>query len=191
MSLLQKASIITTPTAYAEDYLYSIKPVRSFGSELVTDGNFNSNANWSQQDGNVSMSVANNVATITMVGASTYMFQTINTVSGRLYKGSFVGKTGTNANHCEINLRNGNNSASALQTFLTHGEFASSSTFNSNTTSDGKIEFAFIANNSTTTIRLRTNISSTPAISEWQNISVKEITDADFYFDRNSTGTCL
>ena len=26
MSLLQKASIITTPTAYAEDYLYSIKP---------------------------------------------------------------------------------------------------------------------------------------------------------------------
>ena len=189
MSLLQKASIITTPTAYAEDYLYSIKPVLSFGSELVTDGNFNSNANWSQQDGNISMTVANNVATITMVGASTYMFQTINTVSGRLYKGSFVAKTGTNANHCEINLRNGNNSASALHTFLTYGEFASSSAFNSNTTSDGKIEFAFIANNSTTTIRLVTNKSSTPAISEWQNISVKEITDADFDFDRNSTGT--
>ena len=30
MSLLQKASIITTPTAYAEDYLYSIKPAITF-----------------------------------------------------------------------------------------------------------------------------------------------------------------
>ena len=36
MSLLQKASIITTPTAYAEDYLYSIKPAYALGSELVT-----------------------------------------------------------------------------------------------------------------------------------------------------------
>ena len=38
MSLLQKASIITTPTAYAEDYLYSIKPTYALGSELVTNG---------------------------------------------------------------------------------------------------------------------------------------------------------
>ena len=36
MSLLKKASIITTPTAYAEDYLYSIKPAYALGSELVT-----------------------------------------------------------------------------------------------------------------------------------------------------------
>ncbi len=36
MSLLQKASIITTPTAYAEDYLYSIKPVYALGNEKVS-----------------------------------------------------------------------------------------------------------------------------------------------------------
>ncbi len=40
MSLLQKASIITTPTAYAEDYLYSIKPALSLGAEEITNGNF-------------------------------------------------------------------------------------------------------------------------------------------------------
>jgi hypothetical protein len=40
MSLLKKASIITTPTAYAEDYLYSIKPAYALGSELITNGNF-------------------------------------------------------------------------------------------------------------------------------------------------------
>ena len=34
MSLLQKASIITTPTAYAEDYLYSIKPAYALGENL-------------------------------------------------------------------------------------------------------------------------------------------------------------
>ena len=37
MSLLQKASIITTPTAYAEDYLYSIKPAYALGSSLTSN----------------------------------------------------------------------------------------------------------------------------------------------------------
>ena len=44
MSLLKKASIITTPTAYAEDYLYSIKPAYALGSELVTNGNFDTDS---------------------------------------------------------------------------------------------------------------------------------------------------
>ena len=35
MSLLQKASIITTPTAYAEDYLYSIKPAYAINEVVV------------------------------------------------------------------------------------------------------------------------------------------------------------
>ena len=46
MSLLQKASIITTPTAYAEDYLYSIKPAIPFGDELIVNGNFNTDSDW-------------------------------------------------------------------------------------------------------------------------------------------------
>ena len=48
MSLLQKASIITTPTAYAEDYLYSIKPAYALGTELVINGNFAADSNWTK-----------------------------------------------------------------------------------------------------------------------------------------------
>ena len=51
MSLLQKASIITTPTAYAEDYLYSIKPAYALGSELVTNGTFDTDSDWTKSSG--------------------------------------------------------------------------------------------------------------------------------------------
>ena len=46
MSLLQKASIITTPTAYAEDFLYNIKPAGGLGNELITNGSFDTDTNW-------------------------------------------------------------------------------------------------------------------------------------------------
>ena len=50
MSLLKKASIITTPTAYAEDYLYSIKPAICFKlRNLVTNGTFDTDSNWLNQ----------------------------------------------------------------------------------------------------------------------------------------------
>ena len=49
MSLLKKASIITTPTAYAEDYLYSIKPAYQVSdTELVTNGNFDTDSDWTK-----------------------------------------------------------------------------------------------------------------------------------------------
>ena len=40
MSLLHKASIITTPTAYGVGVLNSIKPAIPFGEELIVNGNF-------------------------------------------------------------------------------------------------------------------------------------------------------
>ena len=45
--LLEKASIITTPTAYSDGVLHSVKPEQTFGSELVTNGDFgNDTNNW-------------------------------------------------------------------------------------------------------------------------------------------------
>ena len=38
MSILEKASIITTPTAYEDGKLLSIKPEQALGEELVTNG---------------------------------------------------------------------------------------------------------------------------------------------------------
>ena len=57
MSLLQKASIITTPTAYAEDYLYSIKPaITPLTENIIYTGfsSFTANSPWQ---------VANDIAT--------------------------------------------------------------------------------------------------------------------------------
>jgi hypothetical protein len=60
MSLLKKASIITTPTAYAEDYLYSIKPAYALGSELVVNGDGSSTTGWSVAYANTTLSINNN-----------------------------------------------------------------------------------------------------------------------------------
>jgi hypothetical protein len=40
MNLLDKANIITTPTAYSEGKLHSVKPEIVLGPELVTNGDF-------------------------------------------------------------------------------------------------------------------------------------------------------
>ena len=39
-NLLDKASILLTPTAFSDGTLHSIKPIQTFGSELVTNGTF-------------------------------------------------------------------------------------------------------------------------------------------------------
>lgn len=45
--LLEKASIVTTPTAYSDGFLHSVKPEQTLGSELVTNGDFsNGSTNW-------------------------------------------------------------------------------------------------------------------------------------------------
>jgi len=69
MSLLQKASIITTPTAYAEDYLYSIKPAYALGSELVTNGDFSNGTNNWTPNANATLSVENGRLKVAISGA--------------------------------------------------------------------------------------------------------------------------
>jgi len=46
MSLLRKASIVTTPTSYENGKILSVKPVPSLGSELVTNGDFATDSDW-------------------------------------------------------------------------------------------------------------------------------------------------
>ena len=41
-----KPSILLTPTAYDNGSLHSVKPVRTFGSELVTNGGFDVDSDW-------------------------------------------------------------------------------------------------------------------------------------------------
>ena len=50
-NLLEKASIITTPTAYSEGFLHSVKPEQTLGSELITNGDFATDSDWTLQTG--------------------------------------------------------------------------------------------------------------------------------------------
>ncbi len=88
-NLLEKASIITTPTAYDNGKILSVKPAPSLGSELVVNGTFDSNINfWNKGGGNVNplswdnekIKITNDVAQLNSAR------QTITTQIGKTYK---------------------------------------------------------------------------------------------------------
>ena len=179
MSLLQKASIITTPTAYAEDYLYSIKPAYALGSELVTNGNFSDGTNnWIIDDAsNGSISVVNNKLQITSNGGTGYpvVKQGVSTRIGITY---------------QISLEMSLNTAGfwlRVSQFLSHLSGDVTYYANDKTSSINVLgEFTAIATTTYIKIFAEQNDAGSFFI---DNVSVKEITDADFDFTRNSTGT--
>ena len=159
MSLLKKASIITTPTAYAEDYLYSIKPAYALGSELIINGNFATDSNWIKGTGwTISGGEANCNS-----GSSTELYQSL-AVSGKTYKITF---TITSYTSGQIAARAGG---------ITGVVRTSIGTFTDTITANGTQLGVF---------------NSGGFVGSIDNVSVKEITDADFDFTRNSTGTRL
>ena len=183
MSLLKKASIITTPTAYAEDYLYSIKPAQALGVEIIPDPNFDTDSTsyW-----NIATTGGTPRATKSYISNDKFMrltydlangaalFRSGAIVSGKSYKVIFRAKGTANSAFASI----GNNGD--LGTVISNPTL---------TTSFQRYEFDITATQTVFRLYLSpsgVNIGDTLDI---DNISLKEITDADFDFDRNSTGT--
>ena len=83
MNLLEKAKVITTPTAYSDGFLHSVKPSVVLGDELVVNGTFDTDSNWTKTNA----VIADGKATITVVGgAYSVIRQALFTyVSGRSY----------------------------------------------------------------------------------------------------------
>ena len=171
MSLLQKASIITTPTAYAEDYLYSIKPAYALGSELITqfDGVSDGTdvatlAGWSAYNTATSRNIVDEKLVIVASGSNQGAYFQAGTVAGTKYllTATITGDLGAGG----VYVNNINNVS----------------------TESGKIEFRFTALVSATFIYFRAS-NNTAGTTTYADISLKPITDADFDFDRNSTGT--
>ena len=163
MSLLQKASIITTPTAYAEDYLYSIKPAYALGPELVTNGTFDTDSNWNLGTG---FSISGGKLNITNANG-TAASQSGVMVIGRKYK---VQVTAT--------------FVSGNRIILPYDGSNPKITINTVGTQTYEYELTPLANSGTLFI-----FSDGNGNGSIDNVSVKEIIDADFDFDRNSTGT--
>jgi len=173
-NLLRKASIITTPTAYAEDYLYSIKPAIPFGEELVVNGNFATDSDWTKTSGAV---ISNGVATITVTsGYFQSIAQSISLSNTKKYRITAVvnGTSGKAVTFVDNSANNGGLTTS-------NGVI----TFNGQ---DQNVDITWTANTNSAEIEIIRNGSGDFSFTV-DSVSVKELTDADFDFTRNSTGT--
>ena len=82
-NLLSKASILLTPTATSDGTLHSVKPIQTFGSELVTNGDFASDSNWNV---NAGWSISDGKANIDTDNGTLNFTQSSVLVVGKKYK---------------------------------------------------------------------------------------------------------
>jgi hypothetical protein len=78
-----KPSIILTPTAYEDGVLNSVKPQKTYGSELVTNGEFSTDSDWTKGSG---WSISNGKAISNNSTSSIYQSTGSNYTSGKTYK---------------------------------------------------------------------------------------------------------
>ena len=182
MSLLKKASIITTPTAYAEDYLYSIKPAIPFGEELVVNGNFHNNVDsWSNGNSGVNTWVNGHLVCTGDGGSYAAARQIIPAVENRKYIVTAQIARVSGSFQVGIEVNDGNGSGwNVIGSKTTSSEFVT-------------VSEVITTNTGTTQLDLRATIFNATVDNtnslKLDNVSVKLLTDADFDFDRNSTGT--
>ena len=176
MSLLQKASIITTPTAYAEDYLYSIKPAYALGVEQVTNGNFSDGTNNWAGNSDTTLSVTNKQLDI-QSGDGNYgvAYAVVNFIAGKKYQI----KLDVISCNVPTQIRVGTSNS------ISSGSH--SNIYNSGDIGVGSHTKFYTATATETYLAIggRDDVDTLVV----DNVSVKEVTDADFDFDRNSTGT--
>ncbi len=187
MSLLQKASIITTPTAYAEDYLYSIKPAYQIGANEVANGDMELDCCWANY---ASATVTNERSTeevhsgsysrkyVTSGGTGGIQSNYFTTSTGKTYNLTFwvYPSTGTVQ---RIAVRRGDNGAWSIDntfTGLTQNAWNKCTFTYTEAVGGATAYIAFHSNSATGTWYI-------------DDVSINGITDADFDFDRNSTGT--
>ena len=164
-NLLDKASILLTPTAYNDGKMLSVKPNENlYGSELVTNGDFATDSDWNKQSGwSISGGTANTDGT-----PSSEIRQNNVTIVGKQYKYSF---TISNSGSGVFNARLRNKSTGTpILNFSSEGTY--SGTFTSNGTF---IDFVTLSNNT--------------ASFSIDNVSVVEDLSGDFTFSRSSAAT--
>ena len=177
-SLLDKASIITTPTAYSDGSLHSVKPVNVFGSELVTNGTFDTDSNWNKTNATIS----NGIATITVTsGSYSAIDQSVTYVSGKKYRitAQIQGLSGSSGRQVRFQ-DNGSNTGGLT---LSNGVITLDETLQN-------IDITWTANsNSNGIVIARNTTGSFNYAFTVDNVSIKEDTSADFDFTRGSSAT--
>jgi hypothetical protein len=154
-----KPSIILTPTAYEDGKLNSVKPQKTFGSELVTNGGFDTNTNWTK---GVGWTISGGAANFNTTSNSSIL-QNLSITSGKKYRIQITGEITSGALKLTNGSGLGNDAAFTLPLDVTY-------------THDGGAN----------TIEIRTIGAS---VGYLDNVSVKEVIDADFDFTRGSSAT--
>jgi len=191
MSLLQKASIITTPTAYAEDFLYSIKPVYALGENLVENGTFETAVTSSQwldfgspttsertsakaYQGSFSYHIVGN-ASNEGIQASAAQFTGDYSVADKVRISAFVFPVVASSNEIKTGVSGSNRSITSTYSNLT---------LNVWNKIEYDIQITTASNNYITFL-----ISGSAGEFYLDNVSAQVITNADFDFERSSTAT--
>ena len=170
-NLLDRASILLTPTSVSQHRIHSVKPIQTFGSELITNGSYDADSNWQGSGGypNNGWAISNGVANFdTNDGTGNFSQSSVHTIgkqyvldcdaeitSGRL---KYESPTGINPNM---------GAQSAAEIF------------------SGKNRIYYTAE-TTSAIFRRFN---TPAVGFIDNVSIRETIDGDFDFTRATTAT--
>jgi len=161
-NLLEKASILLTPTAYDDGKILSVKPVQSLSDELITNGDFATNSNWTLTQATIS----NGAATFTTTdGSFSGIRQNVFTI-GKTYLISL--EVSNLIGTAEVNT----NAVVSIGLDIT---------------SNGVKSFYMKAEN--TDIEIKRKFGQTNVSATIDNVSVKEVLDADFDFTRNSSAT--
>ena len=160
-NLLEKASILLTPTAYDDGKILSVKPEEVLGEELVVNGDFATDSDWTKLNSTISGGTGN----LNGTGVTSLLYQNILT-NGKTYKVTF---TASDYNGLGV-ARVIDNSGLALYTITSNGTFT----------------FTFTHSNANGNFLFR---ATSGAIFSIDNVSVKEDVSGDFTFTRNSSAT--
>ena len=165
--LLEKASIITTPTAYSNGFIHSVKPEQTLGSELIINGDFATDSNWNKGAG---WSISNNTAISDGSNTSgSIIAQAIQIVEGKTYQ-VIVDVDSVDSGRVRF-----------YSNYLGSGgqaDITSSGTFTYNVKA---------IDTGGRNVGVQARDAGTQAVIN--SISVKEVTTADFTFTRNSPAT--
>ena len=158
-TLDDKSSILNAPCGYSNGVYPSLRPVQTFGPELITNGDFATDSNWTKGTGwSISGGTANNNGT----SGSNNLSQSNILVVGKKYKIDI-----TVSNYVSGNVQV---SAGAVP----RGTMTANGTYTFYQTCTPSTTFYIIANSFNGSI---------------DNVSVKEVIDADFDFTRGSAAT--
>ena len=176
MSLLNKASILTTPTAYENGKILSVKPSIVLGEELV-NASTNNLSGWIDARSNANLSIVNNNIRATYVSGTTMGVSTaITTVVGKTYS---VKVSGTRNN------TNGTFYVRVADNSILYDSFFELQNSNNSISADA----TFVATQTTHYVGILATSQGTNDYIQASLVSVKEVLDADFDFTRNSSAT--